>query len=133
MVQGESGGARRKKSCGRRLSRQPPLAFAASHSTEFAGDFMRKRLLFYLAVGLISFAATTCRAQDRVELFGGYSYVRGTVQVVPNIPVSCPPICGPVTQHVSLSGWEFSGTYKANPWFGVTADFSGHYGTLNGG
>ena len=95
---------------------------------------MRKFVLFCMAICLISFAATTCRAQDKIELFAGYSYVRGAVQVTPNSPLQpCPPNCAPVTQHVNLSGWEFSGTYKANPVFGVVADFSGHYGTLNGG
>jgi len=95
---------------------------------------MRKSVLFFLVFCLVSFAATTCRAQDKIELFVGYSYVRGTVQVVPNTPLPpCPPFCGPVTQHVTLSGWEFSATYKLNRWFGPIADFSGHYGALNGG
>lgn len=95
---------------------------------------MRKFVFFCAAFCLISFAATICRAQDKIELFAGYSYVRGTVQVTPNVPLSsCPALCGPVTQHVNLSGWEFSGTYKANAVFGVIGDFGGQYGTLNGG
>lgn len=95
---------------------------------------MRKFVLFCVAFCLICFAATTCRAQDKIQLFAGYSYVRGTVQVTPNSPLQpCPPNCAPVTQHVNLNGWEFSGTYKANAILGVVGDFSGNYGTLNGG
>ncbi len=95
---------------------------------------MRKFVFFCAAFCLILFAATMCRAQDKIDLFAGYSYVRGTVQVTPNSPLQpCPPNCAPVTQHVNLNGWEFSGTYKVNAVVGVVGDFSGNYGTLNGG
>ena len=95
---------------------------------------MRIRMLFFV---LILVVAVQCRAQDKIELFGGYSYVRGAIEVRPNGPlVACPPNCSPpspVTQHANLNGWNVSGTYKMAGLLGLTADFGGHYGTLNGG
>jgi len=80
------------------------------------------------------------QAQDKVELFAGYSYLRGSVQVGQVGPLGpgtpCPPNCGnpaTVAQHANLNGWEFSGQYKVWPFVGVVADFDGNYGTLDGG
>lgn len=78
-------------------------------------------------------------AQDSFEIFGGYSYMRTSVEVGqvgplgPGIP--CPPNCAnppQVMQHANLSGWEFSGEYKLLPFLGAVADFNGAYGTLDG-
>ena len=94
---------------------------------------MRTSLLL-LALGCsLSCAIPQARAQDRFELFGGYSYVRASVPVV--TAVGCPaPICSTFTStsHPNLNGWELAATYKPISWFGLTGDFSGHYGTLFG-
>lgn len=72
-------------------------------------------------------------AQDFAEVFGGYSFDHASVPVSSiivcpvNLP-SCPP---PVsTFHPDLNGWELAGTIKPGTWFGITADFSGHYGSV---
>lgn len=85
-------------------------------------------ILAFTALGL----ATVCKAQDKVELFGGYSYVRASVQVN---QLNCVSVCilvlPPLTQHTNLNGWNFSGQYKFLPFLGVVADFGGTYGTLD--
>ena len=73
-----------------------------------------KRLV--LLLGLLALVPCTARAQ-RFQVFGGYSYFRFD------------PGAGPKG---NLNGWEFSGTYKTNRWVGLTADFSGHYGSSFG-
>jgi hypothetical protein len=93
-------------------------------------------VLLFLIIGFTS----PSRAQDKVELFAGYSYLRGSVQVGQVGPLGpgtpCPPNCGnppTVAQHANLNGWEFSGQYKVLPFMGLVADFDGNYGTLDGG
>src|SRR5258708_36291105 len=82
---------------------------------------MAASVLFFLSVGFTS----PSQAQDKVELFAGYSYLRGSVQVgqggtfVPGTP--CPPNCGnPATggQQADPNGGEFSGRYKLGPFLG---------------
>ncbi len=97
---------------------------------------MDASVLLLLSVGFIA----PSQAQDKIELFGGYSYLRGSVQVGQVGPLGsgapCPPNCGnppTVAQHANLNGWEFSGQYKLKPFVGVVADFNGNYGTLGGG
>jgi len=74
-------------------------------------------------------------AQDKVELFAGYSYLRPSMTYVQTpgceVIIPCPPSFL-VTNHPNLNGYEFSATYKLIPWLGVTGDFSGHYGTVTG-
>lgn len=73
------------------------------------------------------------RAQDRIQLFGGYSYVRGSVPVTETS--LCPEGTCPITTSnhgANLNGWELSATYKPGHVLGYTADFSGHYGTTQG-
>lgn len=62
-------------------------------------------------------------AQDvpKVELFGGYSYLRGDTSAFGTGFVS----------GVNLNGWEASANFNANKWFGIKADFDGHYGSPN--
>src|ERR1700737_3575950 len=95
---------------------------------------MRIRMPFFV---LILVVAVQCRAQDKIELFGGYSYVRGVIEVRPNGPlVACPPNCSPpspVTQHANLNGWNVSGTYKMAGLLGLTADLGGPPGPWKGG
>jgi hypothetical protein len=68
--------------------------------------------LLLAILGLASFPA---RAQDNVEVFGGYSYMRFGSSPATN-----------------LNGWEISGQYKFTEWLGGVADFDGHYGSLRG-
>src|SRR6266478_741359 len=49
---------------------------------------MAASVLLFLSVGFIA----PSQAQDKIELFGGYSYLRGSVQVgQPALAVPCPP------------------------------------------
>jgi hypothetical protein len=91
-------------------------------------------LTFFLAV-----ATTSCEAQDKVELFGGYSYFRASIEVGQTGPLGpgtpCPPNCGTpphVAQNANLNGWEFSAQYKFLPFLGGVVDFNGTYGKLDG-
>jgi hypothetical protein len=72
---------------------------------------LRKLALLVGAVLLASMAANAQDASDKVELFGGYSYMRAD--------------SGP---GANLNGWELSGQYKVSNWLGGVADFDGHYG-----
>jgi len=71
---------------------------------------MFRKLL--LLLGLVFLVSLTARAQDKVEIFGGYSYMRFDSSPKTN-----------------LNGFELSGQYKFADWFGAVADFSGHYGS----
>ena len=68
---------------------------------------MRRVVKAVIPTTLILLLTLTTKAQDtpKAELFGGYSYAGG-----------------------SFHGWNGSITGNVNKWFGVTADFSGHYG-----
>jgi hypothetical protein len=70
---------------------------------------LRKALLL---LGLCTLASVAAQAQEKVELFGGYSYLR--------------------FRSSNLNGWEIAGQYKLTDWAGGVADFSGHYGSTNG-
>ena len=65
-----------------------------------------------LLVGLCAIFSLSARAQDKVELFGGFSYMRFLSS--------------------NLNGWEISGQYKFTDWLGGVADFDGHYGSFSG-
>src|SRR5258708_2982506 len=71
---------------------------------------MGRKLLFLL--GMIFLMSLTARAQDKVELFGGYSFER----------YNSPP-------SVNLNGWEVSGQYKFVNFLGVVGDLDAHYGS----
>lgn len=91
-------------------------------------------LLFALYRPLIVFLAIlglsgVCQAQDKVEVYGGYSYLRASIEVGNFVP-GPPPFN--TTEHANLNGWEFSGQYKLLPFLGAVADFNGNYGALNG-
>jgi opacity protein-like surface antigen len=62
-------------------------------------------------------AAAGVLAQDtpKAEIFGGYSYQRADA--------------GAGLSGIHLNGWNASVTGNINSWFGVTADFSGQYGS----
>lgn len=90
-------------------------------------------VLFALALAAVSVATF---AQDKIEVFAGYSYLRPsfTYQEIPGCEAIICPLQTPVsaTAHPNLNGYEFSATYKPMRWLGATADFSGHYGTIAG-
>jgi len=73
-------------------------------------------------------------AQEQLKLFVGYSYLRPTVTYDQSstCPFACPAVPGSVTKHPNWNGYEFSATAKFLPFIGITADFSGHYGTVTG-
>jgi hypothetical protein len=70
-----------------------------------------KRLAALSALLVVMLMPSAARAQ-KVQLFGGYSYLRQDTGA----------------GKVNLNGWEASATLK-NTWLGFTADFSGHYGS----
>jgi hypothetical protein len=70
---------------------------------------LRTNLLLF---GLCAISSLTARAQDKAELFGGYSYMRFLSS--------------------NLNGWEISGQYKFLDWLGGVADVDGHYGSIHG-
>jgi hypothetical protein len=97
---------------------------------------------------VVLFFSAPLRAQDKIEIFGGFSYARVPVQIFTPIAIAgpvivippgtcpvtgCPPgIGGFSTDHVNTHGWEFSGAFKLIDWLGAVADFSGHYGSTHG-
>jgi len=101
---------------------------------------MRNFVAILVAVFAISLSAISSGAQNKFELYGGYSYLRPALSqteadictglVCPLSSVVFPPVV--VTTHPNLNGWEVSGTYTVIPWLGVKADFSGHYGAALG-
>src|SRR5437016_9627902 len=104
---------------------------------------MSLRPLVFLKLPVLSFlvagVAVSAKAQDKVELFGGYSYLRASVQVGQFGPLGpgtpCPPNCGTpptIPQQANLNAWELSLQYKPIPFLGAVGDFSGQYGTLDG-
>jgi hypothetical protein len=74
--------------------------------------------MLVLLVGLILVVSASARAQglgDKIEVFGGYSYVRFKT-----------------SPGVNLNGWEVAGQYKITPWLGAVADLDGQYGRVGG-
>lgn len=68
-----------------------------------------------LVAGLVLLVSLSARAQDKVELFGGYSYLR-----VDNSP------------SINMNGWALAGQYKFADWLGGVAEVDGHYGSPGG-
>lgn len=66
---------------------------------------------------LLCLAAAGVQAQDapKAEIFTGYSFSRLEG--------------GSGLSGINLNGWNAAITGNVNSWFGVTADFSGHYGS----
>ena len=95
-----------------------------------------------LALILLALAPAALFAQDKLVVFGGYSYLRppvsveetficiGSVCPLQPIPVG-PPII--LTNRQNLNGWELSATYRFLPFLGLAADVSGHYGSAISG
>lgn len=88
---------------------------------------MPRRLLLFLGLVLmVSLAPLTTHAQDKIELFGGYSYMRfdATPLLNPASPAS--------SATFNFNGWEASGQYKFRDWLGAVADIDGHSGSPSG-
>ncbi|HVA94975.1 MAG TPA: hypothetical protein VNI36_08745, partial [Candidatus Dormibacteraeota bacterium] len=73
---------------------------------------MVRKLL--ILMGLMLVVSLSARAQDGVEIFGGYSYEH----------------LGSSPGH-NLNGWEVAGQYKFLNWIGAVADLDAHYGSPN--
>jgi len=73
---------------------------------------VRRLSLWFGLFFLVSLSARAQGLENKVELFGGYSYLR-----FDNSP------------SFNQNGWEFSGQYKFKDWLGAVADFSGDYGS----
>lgn len=88
---------------------------------------------FFVLAAFVAGMAVPSQAQDRFEVYGGYSYFRASIREGQNSPCldNCPVQSFPTSQ-VNLNGWEFSGQYKYLPFFGGIVDFNGTYGKLNG-
>jgi hypothetical protein len=109
---------------------------------------MRKIMLLPALLLVVLFFSAPLRAQDKIELFGGFTYARVPVQIFTPIAIAgpvvvippgtcpitgCPPgLGGFTTDHVNTHGWEFSGAFKPLDWLGAVADFSEHYGSTHG-
>jgi hypothetical protein len=68
-----------------------------------------------LLAGLFLLVSFSAYAQDKVELFGGYSYLR--VDTSPSF---------------NTNAWELAGQYKFADWLGGVAEVDGHYGSPGG-
>lgn len=87
-----------------------------------------------LLAGLFPFlAAPAAHAQSKVQLFGGFSYVRSDLRSAETatLCVGCTPVFD--RQHPNLYGWEFSGAYKLVPFVSAKFEFGEQYGKVNGG
>ena len=92
---------------------------------------MRRGLLILVAIAAGAIFAGSAQAQ--VQIFGGYSYVHPTVSVQTTTTCVPGPTCVVTTKsHPSFNGWEFAGTYNFFKVVGLTADFAGNYGTVQG-
>jgi len=83
-------------------------------------------VLTVLTLGL----AAPARAQDRFEIFGGYSYLYASDNL--NSTGPCPTSGCPVaTAHSNLNGWEASLSYRVAGPVSVVGDVGGNYGSLS--
>jgi hypothetical protein len=92
----------------------PYLAGRSLKSKLKKGEILMLRKVLLL-LGMYFLASLSAKAQDKAELFGGYSYLRFK---------SSPSL--------NLNGWEISGQYRFTDWLGGVADFDGHYGSVSG-
>src|SRR5690242_9012384 len=69
-------------------------------------------------VSAVVLFTSLAQAQNRIELFGGYSFVHGSVNTPPDVPV-----------HMHLNGWNASVAAKLMPHVQVVADVGGYYET----
>jgi Outer membrane protein beta-barrel domain len=73
---------------------------------------------FMLLLALVCIASLSAQAQsfgDKLELYGGYSYMRFETSPA-----------------VNMNGFDVAGQYKINNWLGAVADVGGEYGKVGG-
>ncbi|MBZ5701024.1 MAG: porin family protein [Acidobacteriia bacterium] len=111
------------------------------------------RLSLILAVLSLLCLPAVAQETPKIEIFGGYSHGRVNTEVnltsfislgsvfsadatprnafAPRAAVVAyfTPTSFTVPIYMNLNGWNASVTANVNHWFGVVADFSGHYGT----
>jgi hypothetical protein len=115
----------------------PQVGDPAARPARPEGKAMRLTYRVMLTLFSLAVVTVTASAQDKLEVFAGYSYLRPsmtsersfTCEVILGCP---PPPPAFVTTHPNFNGYEFSATYKLHDWLGVTGDFSGHYGPVTG-
>jgi Outer membrane protein beta-barrel domain len=94
-----------------------------------------RKLFFLLLIATLAFAAGSAQAQNKIEVFGGYSFLRGETSWVEapfcNVIVCEAPVVL-VGSNPNLNGWELSGFYKVDDLLGLGADFGGSYGSFKG-
>lgn len=80
---------------------------------------LRKILVFLCLLAALFLFSLPAHAQDqdKVEIYGGYSYMRFN----PN-----------GLNSRNLNGFDISGQYKFAPWIGAVGDFGDEYGTVAG-
>jgi opacity protein-like surface antigen len=77
---------------------------------------MARKICFLVVIALaLSVSAQAQGITDKVDLFGGYSFMHAGTK-----------------PSFNTNGWEISAQYKVKPWLGVAGDIDGHYGTFEG-
>jgi len=73
---------------------------------------MRTKLYLISAIALIILCGTAMAQENapKVEVFGGYSYMR-------------------TAGNTNVNGWNAQANFSLNKWVGIAADFAGHYQT----
>lgn len=79
---------------------------------------MRKILFASFFVLATSFSLFAQKSSDKLDVFGGYSYVRFNP--------------GQGASAINQNGWESTATFKLTPVFGIAADINGTYNSQNG-
>ena len=101
---------------------------------------MRQRSVILIASLAIGLSSVSSHGQGKVEVYGGYSYLRPAFSQTetficvqspcPLNEVVFPPLV--VTTHPNLNGWNVSGAFMVAQWLSTKAEFSGNYGTALG-
>src|SRR5258708_36279193 len=79
---------------------------------------MRKLLISTLMVLATSLSLFAQKSSDKLDVFGGYSYVRFNP--------------GQGADAINQNGWESMATFKMTPMFGLSADVDGTYRSQSG-
>lgn len=89
-----------------------------------------QRLLFFCGALLCLAGVTTCQELPKVEVFGGFSYVRVHASGAEDSEVVGVPDFALEQRNLnfSLYGWDTTLTQNMNRWFGGDFDASGVYG-----